>query len=283
MKKVLSILVVLSLALFLAACGSEPAADQTGETGETGQSGEPVKLVVGATPVPHAEILEFVKPILAEQGIDLSIQVFTDYNVPNQALVDGGLDANYFQHVPFLNSFNEDTGNDLTYTVTVHFEPLGLYSTKITSLEEITGGAKIGVPNDVTNEARALLLLQDNGLLTLKDGAGLKATKLDIVDNPLNLEIVEMEAAQLATALPDLTAAVINGNYALDAGFTIKDAIISEGKDSEAAQTFGNILAVRPEDVDRPEIKALSEVLNSSEVRAYFEENYADSGFVPTF
>jgi len=273
MKKLLVVLLVLSLCIVAVGCGGGDAASEE----------ETTKLVVGATPVPHAEILEFIKPILAEKGIELEIKEFTDYVQPNQALYDGELDANYFQHLPYLEQFNADNNMDLTYTVSVHFEPMGLFSKSITSLDQIENGAKIGVPNDPTNEARALLLLQDNGLLKLKDGVELKATKIDIVENPKNLEIVEMEAAQLATSLPDMTAAVINGNYALDAGLAISDAIVSEGKDSIAAKTFGNILAVRAGDEDRPEIKALSEVLNSDEVRTFIEEEYAESGFVPTF
>jgi len=274
MKKLLVVLLVLSVAFFAAACGGGEA-----ETPEQ----EAVTLNVGATPVPHAEILEFIKPILAEKGIELKVTEFTDYVQPNIALNDGSLDANYFQHLPYLEQFNADNKMDLTYTVSVHFEPLGLYSKTIKSLDEIENGAKIGVPSDPTNEARALLLLQDNGILTLKEDVGLKATKRDIVENPKNIEIIEMEAAQLATSLPDMTAAVINGNYALDAGLSISDAIIAEGKDSIAAKTFGNILAIRPGDDERPEIQTLSEVLNSDEVRTFIEEKYAESGFVPTF
>lgn len=276
MKKLLVVLLILSVAIFAAACGGGGDADNA-------EKQETTKLVVGASPVPHAEILEFVKPILAEKGIELEIKEFTDYVQPNIALNDGELDANYFQHVPYLEQFNTDNNMDLTYTVAVHFEPLGLYSKTIKSLDEIKDGAKIGVPSDPTNEARALLLLQDNGILKLKDGVGLKATKLDIAENPKNIEIVEMEAAQLATSLPDMTAAVINGNYALDAGLSISSAIVSEGKDSEAAKTFGNILAIRPDEKDNEAIKTLSEVLNSDEVRTFIEENYAESGFVPTF
>ena len=274
MKKLLVVLLVLAVGIFAIGCcgGGEEAAEQ-----------ETTKLVVGATPVPHAEILEFIKPMLAEKGIELEVKEFTDYVQPNQALFDKQLDANYFQHLPYLEQFNIDNNMDLTYTVSVHFEPMGVFSDKITSLDQLENGAKIGVPSDPTNEARALLLLQDNGILKLKDGVELKATKIDIVENPKNIEIVEMEAAQLATSLPDMAAAVINGNYALDAGHAISDAIVAEDKDSVAAKTFGNILAIRAGDEVRPEIQALSEVLNSDEVRTFIEENYAESGFVPTF
>jgi D-methionine transport system substrate-binding protein len=273
-KKLLVVLLVLAVGIFAIGCGGggEEAAEQ-----------ETTKLVVGATPVPHAEILEFIKPMLAEKGIELEVKEFTDYVQPNQALFDKQLDANYFQHLPYLEQFNIDNNMDLTYTVSVHFEPMGVFSDKITSLDQLENGAKIGVPSDPTNEARALLLLQDNGILKLKDGVELKATKIDIVENPKNIEIVEMEAAQLATSLPDMAAAVINGNYALDAGHAISDAIVAEDKDSVAAKTFGNILAIRAGDEVRPEIQALSEVLNSDEVRTFIEENYAESGFVPTF
>lgn len=275
MKKLSVILLILAVGMFaVVGCGGG---------GEEGAEQESAEILVGASPTPHAEILEFVQPILAEQGIDLKIQEFTDYVQPNQTLFDGQLDANFFQHLPYLEQFNIDNDMDLTYTVAVHFEPMGVFSDNITSLDQIEDGAKIGVPSDPTNEARALLLLQDNGLLTLKEGAELKATKIDILENPKNLEIVEMEAAQLAIALPDMAAAVINGNYALDAGYAIDDAIVAEGKDSLAAQTFGNILAIRPGDEERAEIKALSEVLNSDEVRAFIEENYGESGFLPTF
>lgn len=274
MKKLLIVLLVLSLCIVAVGCGGG---------GEANSEEETTKILVGASPTPHAKILDFIKPILAEQGIELQIQEFTDYVQPNLALFDSKLDANYFQHLPYLEQFNVDNNMDLTYTVSVHFEPMGVFSKSITSLDQIEEGAKIGVPSDPTNEARALLLLQDQGLLTLKEGVELKATKIDVVDNPKNIEIIEMEAAQLAISLPDMTAAVINGNYALDAGLAISDAIVSEGKDSIAAQTFGNILAIRTGDEDRPEIKALSEALNSDKVRAFIEEEYAESGFVPTF
>lgn len=274
MKKLLVVLLVLAVGIFAIGCGGG---------GEEASEQETTKLVVGATPVPHAEILEFIKPMLAEKGIELEVKEFTDYVQPNQALFDKHLDANYFQHLPYLEQFNTDNDMDLTYTVSVHFEPMGVFSDNITSLDQIEDGAKIGVPSDPTNEARALLLLQDNGVLKLKEGVELKATKIDIVENPKNIEIIEMEAAQLATSLPDMTAAVINGNYALDAGHAISDAIVAEGKDSVAAKTFGNIVAIRAGDEERPEIKALSEVLNSDEVRTFIEENYAESGFVPTF
>lgn len=275
LKKMGMLLLVLAFAFIFAACGSEAQQEDAGQDMTT--------IKVGATPVPHAEILEFVKPMLEENGIDLEIVVFTDYVTPNTALSEGELDANFFQHLPYLEKFNDEHGTDLAYTVAVHFEPLGIYSKKISSLEEIPDGAKIGVPNDPTNEARALLLLETNGLIKLKEDAGLNATKLDIVENPKNVEIVEMEAAQLSRALEDLDLAIINGNYALDAGLTMKDALAAEAKDSLAAQTFGNVLAIRAGEENRPEIQALSEALNSDEVRQFIEEKYAESGFLPVF
>ena len=272
MKRLVCLSLILVLALSLAACGGGDA-----------ETAERTKLVVGVTPVPHAEILEVVKGVLAEQDIDLEIKEFTDYVQPNLALDNGDLDANYFQHQPYLDSFNEEYELDLTYTVGVHFEPLGLYSRTISSLDEIQDGARIAVPNDTTNEARALLLLQDNGLFTLKEGVGLEATKLDIVDNPKNIEVVELEAAQIPVSLDDVDAAVINGNFAIDAGLNVeKDALVSEAKDSLAADTFANILAVRKGDESRPEIEALSEALTSPEVKEFIEQEY-EGAVVPVF
>ncbi|GAW92422.1 MetQ/NlpA family ABC transporter substrate-binding protein [Calderihabitans maritimus] len=285
LSKVFIVAITLTLVfLLVAGCGqSATETQETGKAGETETKQETVKLVVGATPVPHAEILEAAKPLLAEKGIELEIKEFTDYVLPNQALADGELDANYFQHVPYLNDFKEKNNLDLTYTVAVHFEPMGLYSQKIKSLEELTEGAKIAVPNDPTNEARALLLLQDNGLIKLKEGIGLTATVNDIVENPKQLEIIELEAAQIPRSLPDVDAAVINGNYAIDAGLSpAKDAIVSESKDSLAAETYANVVAVRVGDEDREEIKALGEVLTSPEIKKFIEETY-QGAVVPVF
>ncbi len=239
------------------------------------------KLVVGASPSPHAEILEAVRDQLAEQGIELEIEEFTDYVMPNKALANGDLDANFFQHKPYLDNFNAENGTKLTSAGAIHFEPLGVYAGTTSDLSQVPDGAKVAVPNDPTNEARALQLLQAQGLLTLKEGAGLNATVLDIVENPHNLEISELEAAQLPRVLPSLDFAVINGNYAVDAGITDK-VIVSEDKESEAAQTYGNIIAVREGDESRPEIQALVKALQSEECRAFIEETYGTT-VVPVF
>jgi len=215
-----------------------------------------VRIVIGATPVPHAEILEKAKVILAQKGIDLEIKVFTDYVIPNLALSDKSLDANFFQHLPYLESFSKEKKLSLTSVGAVHFEPLGLYSKKIKSLKELKDGDKIAVPNDVTNEARSLILLQDNGILVLKDPKNLKSTKADISSFKVKIEIVEIEAAQLTRSLGSVTAAVINGNYAIDAKLNpAKDALVLENSKSVSAKTYENIVVVRKGDESRPKIR----------------------------
>ena len=223
--------------------GTEAAGEETEAAGaesevseaESAASGELETLVVGATAAPHAEILEVVKPILAEQGYDLQIQEFTDYVLPNRALEEGELDANYFQHIQYLESYNEQNGTDLVSAGEIHYEPFGIYAGKTTDLSQLPDGATVFVPNDITNEARALLLLQDQGLLTLKEGAGLEATPNDIEENPKNLEIVEMEAAMIPRTMDDCDIAIINGNYALEAGLNVSEALAAETSDSLAA------------------------------------------------
>ncbi len=229
-------------------------------------------LKVGASPSPHAELLEVVKPILEKQGIKLEIQEFSDYILPNEALENKELDANFFQHEPYLKDFNEKNGTHLESLGKIHFEAMGIYSQSITALDQLKKGAKIGVPSDTTNEARALQLLAAQGLIELKKGVGLEATIKDIDKNPLELEFVEMEAAALPRSLADVDAAVINGNYALK-GDVIDSLILSEDADSEAAETFANVVAVRKGD-DRKELKALVKALQGEEVRQYIEENY---------
>lgn len=271
MKKILLSLIFLASLLFVTACGS--STDSTADSDV---------IVVGASPKPHAEILEVVKDALADEGYTLEIQEFTDYVTPNQALADGDIDANYFQHLPYLEDYDAENGTDLVSVGTVHYEPIAIYAGKTTSLDEIADGATIAVPNDTTNEARALLLLEDNGLITLAEGVGLEATVNDIVDNPKNLNITELEAAQLARSLQDVDLAVINGNYAIDAGLDVNEALASETADSEAAQAYANVIAVRSEDKDNAKIQALLKALQSDEVKEYIETEY-NGAVVPLF
>ncbi len=282
MKKLVSLLLSGALAVgLLAGCGGGTGTSQTpagnsespAASTETG-SLEGTTLKVGATPAPHAEILEVVVPILAEQGITLEIVQYNDYVQPNNAVEDGSLDANYFQHITYMNDFNDQNGTHLVSAAEVHYEPMSLYAGKVSSLDELADGALIGVPNDATNEARALLVLQQEGLITLRDGAGITATINDIVDNPKNLQFSEMEAAQLPLRLADLDMAVINGNYAIDAGLSMDDALATESADGEAAQAYVNVLAVKEGRETDPAIQALAAALCSDEVKTYIEENY---------
>ena len=239
-------------------------------------------LKVGATPAPHAEILEVVKEILAQQGITLDIVVFNDYIQPNTAVEDGSLDANYFQHITYMNEFNASDGTHLVSAAEIHYEPFGLYAGKTASLDALADGAQIAVPNDTTNEARALLLLQQEGLITLKEGAGITATKADIAENPKNLDIVELEASQLPVRLADEDMAVINGNYAIDAGLKVADALAVEAADGEAATAYVNVLTVKEGRESDPAIQALVEALQSQEVKDYIETTY-EGAVVPVF
>ncbi len=235
------------------------------------------KIVIGASAVPHAEILEVVKPKLEEQGYELEIKVFDDYTLLNTALDDGSIDANFFQHVPYLESSIEGQGYDLAYTAKVHIEPMGLYSKSIKSLDELKENSTIAIPNDASNAARALKLLEANGVIKLKDVESPGAK--DVADNPKNIKIQELEAAQLPVVLVDVDAAVINTNYALEADLNpTKDAIIIESKESP----YANILACRASDKDSEAIKALTEVLNSEDVKSFINEKYSGS-IVPAF
>ena len=222
-----------------------------------------------------------MKPVLAEQGVDLQIVEFTDYVMPNKALDAGDIDANYFQHFPYLDNFNAENGTDLVSAAAIHFEPLGVYPGKTTSLDALADGATIAVPNDPTNEARALLLLQKLGYIKLTDGAGLEATPLDIVENTKNLKFQELEAAQLPNVLPDVDLAVINGNYAVGAGIE-GTVLTTEDKDSEAAQEFANIIAVRSGDESRDDIQKLVAALESDAVAAFINEKYSGT-VIPVF
>lgn len=261
------------------------AAETTAETTAeetTASSGELQKIVVGASPAPHAEILKAANDVLKEKGYELEIKEYVDYIQPNLALESGDLDANYFQHKPYLDTFNEENGTHLVSAGAIHYEPFGIYAGKSDSLDELADGAEVLVPNDVTNEARALLLLQDQGLLTLKEDAGLTATINDITENPKNLDIVELEAAQLPRSLQDADIAVINGNYAIEAGLKVTDALAVEASDSLAAQTYGNVVAVREGDEESDKTKALMEVLTSDDIKEFIETKY-DGAVVPLF
>ena len=229
---------------------------------------------VGATPAPHAEILEVAKEILAKEGYTLEITEFDDYIMPNTAVEEGELDANYFQHITYMNGFNADNGTHLVSAGAIHYEPFGLYAGKTASLDALADGAQIAIPNDATNGGRALLLLADLGLITLADDCGLEPTVQDIVDNPKNLEIVELEARLLPTTLQDVDMAVINGNYAIDAGLKIADALAVESTDGVAAEAYANVVAVKEGNENSEAVKALVKALESEEVRTFIEETY---------
>lgn len=259
MKRLFVILAALSVMVFVfTGCGSS-------------SSNQKVVLKIGASPVPHAEILEQVKDDLAKEGIDLQIQEFNDYVQPNIALNDKELDANFFQHIPYLDNFNSEHQMDLVNVGGVCIEPMGLYSHKIKSIDELNNGAQIAIPNDPTNGGRALLLLQQAKLITLKDGVGVKATVQDITSNPKNLQIKEIEAAQLPRALDDVDAAIINTNFAVQANLTpTKDALVVEG----AYSPYVNVVVVRKGDENRPEIKKLVAALQSQKVKDYIKDKY---------
>lgn len=292
MKKLLSILLCAALVLGLAACGTAasnptdaPESDAPATDAAETPSGELETIVVGASSTPHAEILEAVRGELEALGYDLEVTIFDDYVMPNLALADGEIDANYFQHEPYLLNFNAENGTDLVSAAAIHYEPMGIYGGSKSSLDELAEGDIIAVPNDGTNEARALLLLQDQGLITLKEGIDAStetATILDIAENPQNLEIVEMEAKNIPHSLPDVAFAVINGNYALQAGLTGNDALASESADSDAAQTYANILAVRAGEEDSAKTQALVTALTSETCRQFIEETYSGA-VVPIF
>lgn len=232
-----------------------------------------IKLAASATP--HAEILEKAKPILAEQGYDLQITVFDDYVLPMTVVESGEQDANYAVHVPYLESFNEEQGTHLANAGGIHYEPFGIYPGTKKTLDEVAEGDVVAVPNDTTNEARALLLLEDNGLLKLKEGAGLTATVNDIVENPHKLKFEELEAAQVARVREEVAYVVLNGNYALEAGLSVaKDSIAFEASDSTAAKTYVNIIAVKQGDEKREDIQALVKVLQSDEIKNFIKEKY---------
>ena len=252
---------------------SEEVAGTAGDLDIPDGNGETIK--IAASPVPHAEILAKAGEILTDYGYELDVVEFEDYVQPNLVVESGEFDANYFQHVPYLDSFNEEQGTHLVDAGDIHYEPFGIYPGTKKSLDEIADGDSIAVPNDTTNEARALLLLQDNGLLKLKDGAGLTATVNDIVENPHNIEFVELEAAQVARVVNEVAYVVLNGNYALEAGFSVaKDSIAYEASDSVAAKTYVNIVAVADGNQNSPKIDALVKVLRSDEIKQFITDNY---------
>ena len=282
MKKFLTLALSLALTLSLAACGSS-STEPSGSTPASGEETETVTLKIAASPTPHAEILEQVKPILALQGIDLVITTYSDYPIQNTVVDEGEEDANYFQHTPYLEQFNVENGTDLVGAGKIHYEPMGIYPGKTATLEDLPDGATIAVPNDATNEARALQLLAAQGLIELDPDAGLTATKQDITSNPKNLDIVEMEAAQLPRSLSSADMAVINGNYATQAGFSsAKDALATESADSDAAQIYPNVLVVKEGRENDPVILAVAAALQSDAVRDFINETYGGA-VVPLF
>jgi len=310
MKKISIALFVLIFAFLLGGCGTDDKKKENVQDNTANQSSEENKqdntegnadnnegntedanagnkdlkpIKVGASVTPHAEILEVAKKVLATKGYDLEIVEYNDYVQPNLALDYGDLDANYFQHQPYLDNFNAERGTDLVAVAKIHYEPFGLYPGKTKTIEELKDGAEIAVPNDGTNEARALLLLEAQGLIKLAEGVGMDATVNDIVENPRNLKITEIEAAQLARSLQDVDMAVINGNYAIQAGLNVsKDAVAVEAQDSLAAETYANIVAVKRGNEDREDIKALVEALMSEEVKEFIESTY-EGAVVPKF
>lgn len=293
MKKFLSLLLTAVLAAgVLAGCGSKEttsseAAVET-ETAEAEATEEVTAEVeakgvikVAASATPHSEILEQVKPILEAEGWELDVTVFDDYVQPNLVVESGEFDANYFQHIPYLDNFNSEQGTHLVNAGGIHYEPFGIYPGSKSSLDELAEGDTIAVPNDTTNEARALLLLQDNGIITLKDGAGLEATINDIAENPKNIKIQELEAAQVSRVKDEVAFVVLNGNYALQAGFSVaQDSIAYEKADSEAAKTYVNIIAVKEGNENSEAITALVDALKSDEITKYINDTY-DGAVIP--
>lgn len=274
MKKLFAI--ILSIAVLASCANAAPASSENPPQSDASSQEELTVLKVGATAAPHAEILEQAAPILEKEGIKLEITVFDDYVLPNLALAQGDLSANYFQHQPYLDFFNENNNTDLISAGSIHYEPLGIYPGKAASIEELADGAQIAVPNDGSNEARALYLLEDKGLIKIDHTAGYEATKLDISENPRNFDIVELDADKIPAAVQDVELAVINGNYAIAAGIN-ETVLVSEDPEGDSAVTYANIVAVRPGDKDNEQIKKLVEVLKSDEIVAFMREKYKGS------
>lgn len=262
---------------------TEPENTEPENTETEGENAKEENTVIkiAASPTPHAEILTKAKEILAGQGYELQITEFEDYVQPNEVVESGEYDANYFQHIPYLEQYNEEKGTHIVNAGGIHYEPFGIYPGTKSSLEELADGDTIAVPNDTTNEARALLLLQDNGIITLNEGAGLTATVNDIAENPKNIQIVELEAAQVARVVSENAFVVLNGNYALEVGFSVsRDALAYEKSDSEAAKTYVNIIGVKEGNENSDAVKALVDVLKSEEIRSYINETY-DGAVIP--
>lgn len=283
MKKFVKIALAAALSVgLLAGCGNGGDADKNAGADANADAEDKV-ITVAASPSPHAEILAVAKDVLAADGYELQITEFTDYVQPNLVVENDEIDANYFQHQPYLTDFNAERDTHLVAVTAVHYEPFGIYSKNHASLDEIANGAVVAVPNDVTNEARALQLLQAQGIITLKEDAGLNATKLDIVENPYNIELQEVEAAALPSTLDGADFAVINGNYAIPAGLNVaKDALACEDAASEAAQTFANVLVVKEGNEESAKVQALVKALTSDEVKAYINDTY-EGAVVPIF
>lgn len=287
MKKSLLLFFSLMLVVVLSACGNNNANNATNAAATnapaaeatTEPAAEPVTLVVGASAEPHAEILKAISPLLEAQGITLNIKEFTDYIQPNVQLAEKQLDANFFQHQPYLDDQNKNNGTDLVSAVGVHVEPFGAYSKTIKSVDELADGAKVAIPNDATNGGRALILLAKNGLITLKDDTNITSTKADITENKKNLKIIELDAAMLPRQLDEVDLALINTNYALEAGLVpTNDALFIEGSDSP----YTNILVTRPDNKDSDAIQKLAVALTSPEAKAFIEEKYQGS-IIPAF
>lgn len=277
-KRVLAVLLAGVLAVAgLTACGSSGDGGDSGSKQDSGAKSDSgsKSIKVAASATPHAEILEEARGLLEAEGYDLEVTIFNDYVQPNEVVESGDFDANYFQHIPYLDSFNEEKGTHLVNAGGIHYEPFGIYPGTKKSLDELKEGDTIAVPNDTTNEARALLLLQDNGVIKLKEGAGLNATVNDIEENTKNVKIEELEAAQVSRVVGEVAFVVLNGNYALEAGYSVKsDAIAYEKSDSEAAKTYVNVIAVKEGNEDSEGVQALVKVLKSDDIKKFIDEKY---------
>lgn len=274
-KKLIAAVALFALVVSMTACGSEKSSGSVEQKENTN-----TVIKVGANITPHAEILEEAKPILEKKGITLEIVQLEDSITPNTGVIEGSLDANYFQHVPYLDQFNEENHSNLVSIGAIHYEPFGIYAGKTKKLAELADGAVVAVPNNVTNEARALLLLAQEGMIVLKKDAGISATVEDIEENPKNIQFKELAPEQLVSALPDVDVAVINGNYAIEGGLHVSQALAVEANDGLAAKTYGNIIATSPEKKDDEALLTLVEVLKSEEIKKYIQEKY-DGAVVP--